>query len=588
MQKVLAEDSVLDSSDSKPLEVSIAAASSKGIKTVNEDYAAYQFSGNSHELENKGVCAALADGVSSAEAGREASHYCVHTFLEEYFRTPDTWSVKQAGQKTLSAINLHLFKRSHAFTQEEKGFLCTFTAVVIKSRIAHFFHAGDSRLYLVRDNEVRQLSRDHTANLGGGKQILARAVGMDNNLQIDYGKQDLKEGDVFFLTTDGVHEFIQDKDFIQFSNQSNDGNTVCEHMLKTALQNGSDDNVSCLMIKVIHLPNESIDDFSNKLTRLPFPPELSPGMSIDGYRIEKELFASSRSQIYLVTDTDNGQQLVMKTPSQNFIDDIGYIDRFIQEEWIGKRINNPHVVKIIKQTRKRQFLYYLMEYVPGVSLEKWMAANPLPKPKTAIDIVKQIANALQAFHQSETIHQDLKPGNIIVDKQQKVTVIDFGSVFVAGIAEIFKPLEHQGVLGTATYSDPHYLLGKNTSIQGDIYALATISYELFTGNLPYGEEIDSCQSEFDFDKLRYQPAMEFNPIIPIWFDRTLQKGVSLDLAQRYTNLDEFIHDLSHPNPDFLRDDPRLENSRSLIFWQFLSAFWIITLIIVIVLFSSDA
>lgn len=567
------------------LHVATACASVAGIKPINEDAAnAYQ-PDNHHALINKGVCAVIADGVSSAEAGREASEYCVANFIEEYYRTPDTWSVKQAGQKTLSSINLSLFKKSHAFTQQEKGFLCTFSGLVLKSRTAHFFHSGDSRIYLLRNGQLQALTRDHTVNIGRDKSILARAVGMDNSLQIDYGKQVLQEGDKFLLSTDGIHDFVSQTDLIDTLQSPQSEQDMCDALVQMALNSGSDDNISCVIANVLKLPNENRDDFNTKLTRLPFPPDLEPGMKIDGYRVDREIFASSRSQVYLVTDLETQTQMVMKTPSINFQDDISYIDRFIQEEWIGKRIDSPHVVKIVQQTRQRNFLYYLMEYVPGISLEKWMQENPLPKPKVAIAIVKQIAVALQAFHATETIHQDLKPGNILVDNMH-VKVIDFGSVFVAGIAEIFVPLEHQGALGTASYSDPHYLQGKNTGVQGDIYALATVTYELFTGHLPYGEKIEQCRSLFDYDKLRYRRANKFNPIIPLWFDRALEKGVSFDLSVRYARLQDFVRDVSQPNPEFLHEDPQLENSRGLLFWQLMSGFWILMLVIVIVLFAT--
>jgi serine/threonine protein phosphatase PrpC len=582
-----ATDQTPNTGSCEELAVVMAQKTVPGIKTVNEDAVATAQAPNKHALVNKGVCALIADGVSSAEAGREASEFCVANFIEEYYRTPDTWSVSQSGEKTLSSINLNLFKKSHAFTQQEKGFLCTFSGLILKSRTAHFFHAGDSHIYLLRDGQTKLLTRDHTVNIGGGKNILARAVGMDSSLQIDYGKQPLKDDDLFLLSTDGVHDFISPAELSSILQTKHSEQQKCDALVELALSKGSDDNLSCALVRVKSLPQESRDDFNSKLTRLPFPPDLEPGMSLDGYRIEKELFASSRSQVYLVRDLETGEEMVMKTPSLSFQDDISYIDRFIQEEWIGKRIDSDYVVKIITQTRQRNFLYYLLEYVPGLSLDKWMLEKPLPSPKMAISIVKQIAQALQAFHKMETIHQDLKPGNILIDKNSRVKVIDFGSVFVAGIAEIFVPLEHEGALGTASYSDPHYLQGKNTGVQGDIYALATISYELFTGQLPYGEKIEQCQNSFDFAKLRYRPAHEINPRIPLWFDRALEKGVSFDLSVRYSRLQELIDDVSKPNPVFLQDDPKVANSRGLLFWQLMSGFWILMLVIVVILFSAS-
>lgn len=592
---------------SSALSIDIAHTSIAGVKAINEDAVNAHVPMHPNTLVNKGIAFVIADGVSSAEAGKEASEHAVKKFTEEYFKTPDTWSVKQAGQKTLSSINLNLFKKSHEFVQQEKGYLCTFTGVVVKSRTAYFFHAGDSRLYHLRQfNEAvieadiaqtdpsvspqtafKQVTRDHTVKIGGGKNILSRAVGMDNVLQIDFGKIELEQGDMLLLTTDGIHDFVMAADIETVLRSHRTPQEMCNKLVEMAQAQQSDDNISCVLANITSLPKESRDDFNNKLTRLPFPPDLAPGMKLDGFVIEKELFASSRSQVYLVSDPISGEKLVMKTPSISFQDDVHYIDRFIQEEWIGKRIQSPYVVKIIKQNTPRTCLYYLMEYVPGISLDKWMQQNPLPTPKKAIGMVKQIAKALQAFHDSETIHQDLKPANIIIDENNNIKVIDFGSVFVAGIAEIFLPIEHLGALGTATYSDPHYLQGKNTGIQGDIYALATITYELFTGELPYGEKIEECVSAEDFDKLRYRTANSFNPVIPIWFDRALEKGVNLHISKRYTNLASFIEDVTRPNPLFLQDDPSIQNSKGLLFWQLMSAFWIFMLFLVVVLFSAS-
>ncbi len=570
------------------LVVDIASHSIQGRKNINEDSVGFCIPEDALQLESKGIVLAVADGVSSAEAGKEASNTAINRYISDYYQTPETWSVKHAGQKLLSSINLTLYKRSHEFTNEEKGYLTTFTALVLKSRISHFFHAGDSRAYLLRQGELKQLTRDHIASIGSGRSFLARAMGMDNSIQIDYGQLNLENDDILLVTSDGIHDFVDEQQIASIISQAKSCNERIEALVQAAYDNGSDDNISGALCQIKSLPNESLDDYNSKLTRLPFPPPLEENVVLDGYKVIKELFASSRSQLYLVEDIDTGEQMVMKTPSINFLEDTGYIDRFIQEEWIGKRINNEHVVKIIQQKRPRTCLYYLMEYVHGISLDKWMEKNRFPKPKVAINIVEQVADGLAAFHKMETIHQDLKPANILINEETlHIKIVDFGSVFVAGLAEVFIPLEHEGVLGTATYSDPQYLLGKNTGIQGDLYALATITYELFTGKLPYGNKIEECQTAFEYDRLRYISAREFNPVIPRWFDRTLQRGVTFDLEQRYDNIEEFLYDLRHPNPDYLRDDPKIKKNKSqILFWQLLSGFWILMFALVIALFSK--
>ncbi len=577
------------------LNMDIARFSEAGIKAINEDSVGFCRPSESYVLMSKGISLAVADGVSTAEAGREASETAIERFIEEYYQTPDTWSVARSGEKILSTINLRLFRKSHEFHTESKGYLCTFSAVVIKSRTLHFFHVGDSRIYRLRNTaddvnpcwEFKQLTTDHVARIADNHTCLSRAMGMDSRLHIDYGHSDLETGDRLLLTSDGVHDFLDDQRLQTLLSQELSADDIVEQIKAETIAAKSDDNISALVAMVKSLPEENLDDYSAQMTRLPFPPELSVGMKLDGYRVEKEVFASSRSQLYLVEDEQTGERYAMKTPSRNFDDDLNYIDRFIQEEWIGSRIQSDKVVKTIRQLRPRTALYYLMEYVEGQGLDDWIQEHQPPSPKQTIAIVKQIAEGLEAFHQNEAIHQDLKPANILVTADQQVKILDFGSVYVAGLAELHRPLEHEGALGTASYSDPLYLLGKNPGIQGDVYALATIVYEMFTGSLPYGEGAEECRSANDYDRLRYVSAATLNPVIPVWFDSALEKGVAFELEQRYRSIEDLMHDITQPNPDFLRTDPVVEkNASGLMFWKLISGFWFLSFILVIYLFSQ--
>ncbi|MEJ2415787.1 MAG: bifunctional protein-serine/threonine kinase/phosphatase [Exilibacterium sp.] len=564
----------------------------KGLKSsgINEDYAGINIPTDAYLLLSKGAVLAIADGVSSAEAGKEASKTAVTRFIDEYFATPDTWSVSHSGKKVLSTINLRLHRKSHKYTHEGKGFLSTFSAVVIKGRFVHFFHVGDSRVYLLRKNrptELECLTTDHKVAISNQHSVLSRAIGMDNHLTLDYGKHELQIGDRLVLCTDGVYDFIDAEQFIELLNIESSAAELSQSLIDAAIQNNSDDNVSAIVAIIKQLPEQNLDDYSAKLTRLPFPPVFEPGMVIDGYKIVRELFASSRSQLYLVCDQETDAQLVMKTPSKNFEDDINYIDRFIQEEWIGSRIHSPNVVEIVRQTRPRTALYYLMRYVDGIGLDKWMLNNNPVSPRRAIEIVKQIGAGLSVFHDNEALHQDLKPANVLITADERAVIVDFGSVYVAGLAELYRPLDHTCALGTASYSDPLYLLGRNPGIAGDVYALATITYEIFTGFLPYSDQIEECHTSSDYDRLRYVSASLHNPKIPIWFDRALEKGVSFDLQQRYRTITELLKDLTKPNPEFLTDDPVTERSANTeLFWKLMSGFWFLTLLVVMYLFSQ--
>ncbi len=121
------------SQTSSVLSVSVGCHSQAGIKAINEDAAFFSIPEQQNVIDSKGIACALADGVSSAEAGKQASHIAVNRFVEDYYHSPDTWSVAHSGEKVLSATNLSLFKKSHEFTSEEKGYLCTFVGLIFKN-----------------------------------------------------------------------------------------------------------------------------------------------------------------------------------------------------------------------------------------------------------------------------------------------------------------------------------------------------------------------------------------------------------------------------------------------------------------------
>ena len=153
-------------------------------KSINEDAIGYRVP-DSDLLSTKGAVAVVADGVSSAEAGREAARRSVKAVLNDYYKTPELWSVKHAVQKTLTGINSELYELGREMPDESRGYICTLSMVVIKSHLAYLFHVGDSRIYRLspRDNTFSQLTRDHVAAISDRKQYLIRAMGMDTTLK---------------------------------------------------------------------------------------------------------------------------------------------------------------------------------------------------------------------------------------------------------------------------------------------------------------------------------------------------------------------------------------------------------------------
>lgn len=551
------------------LVVNVGQCSRAGRKEQNEDSLGVQVP-EGDLLYTKGLAAVICDGMSGCEAGREASALAVRSFLDDYFTTPDSWTVKTAVTKVLTALNSWLYSQGQRQYDSAKGMVTTFSAAVIKSNTAHLFHIGDSRIYRLDGGVLEQLTTDHRIWLNNERDYLSRALGIDINADIDYRSLLVEEGQTLLFTTDGVHDFISDRRMAELIDEhSGDPDAAARAIVDEAYANNSHDNLSCLLLRIERLPTASEEEFYRKLTETPFPPDLAPGMVMDGYRILRELHASNRTQVYLAEDTENdNRKVVIKTPSVNYEDDPAYIDRFLHEEWVGRRIESPHVLRICSRERKRQFLYYVTEYIEGQTLREWMHDHPRPHLDEVRDIVRQIAQGLRAFHRLEMIHQDLKPENIMIDRSGTVKIIDFGSTKIAGLSEMARPIEEDPLLGTLNYAAPEYHLGHKGSNRSDIFSLAVITYEMLTGHLPYGE-ISSAQS---YRKQAYTPARHYNEAIPAWMDAALRKALSVSPERRQGLLSEFVHDIEKPNPALIEEaDAPLIEKNPLLFWKLLAA-----------------
>ncbi|MCQ8129456.1 bifunctional protein-serine/threonine kinase/phosphatase [Methylomonas rivi] len=559
----------------KALSISIGAFSDKGVKAENEDFWGALIP-KEPQLTLKGISVAIADGMSGSEAGKEASHCCVTAFLEDYYSTPDSWSVVHAGQKILSATNSWLYSQGRSRYSSVKGMVSTLSVLVIKSNTAHIFHVGDSRIYLLRQNTLEQLTRDHRLWVASDKSYLNRAMGIEPHLEVDYKSLPLEPGDCFLLTTDGLHDFVDDKTLQSLLSASGDLNGVAATLVRTALANRSDDNVSCQIARIDSLPLLQEDEVLRRHGQLPFPPPLEPGMLLDGYRIEAELHASKRTQIYKAFDTVHKRDVILKTPSVLYDDDTHYIEHFLHEEWAGKRIEHENVLSVLESDRGKSCLYYVTEYLDGQTLREWIAQNPKPDIKQVRKLVEQIAKGLRAFHRMEMLHQDLKPENIMLTKEGAVKIIDFGSVKIAGIAEI-TPLDHAGpenILGTLNYTAPEYHLGQRGTVKSDLFSLGVICYEMLNGSLPFGN-MPEKPNRGNLGHLNYIPSFRHNNMVPIWIDGALKKATSITPQFRYEELSEFLHDLSTPNPQFLKAEDKLPllERNPLLFWKCATLFF---------------
>ena len=570
---------------SSQLLIAVGQCSDKGRKPLNQDFHAVMLP-QEPLLSSKGIAAAIADGISSSEVSQIASETSVVGFLEDYYATSEAWSVKTSVQRVLYATNSWLYAqtRNGPYRYEmDRGYVCTFSALVCKSASAHIFHVGDTRVYRLIDTHLEQLTEDHRLWISRDKSYLSRALGMRDWLEIDYQTITVEIGDTFVLATDGVYEFIDEAFVVETIRQYRDDlDQAAGLIVAEALQRGSRDNLTLQILRIEQLPNQDLEELHEQSTRLPFPPELRPRMQFDGYEIVRELHHSSRSHVYLAVDSDSRRQVSLKVPSADLRDDAAYLERFLMEEWVARRVDNVHLLKPCEQTRKRNYLYSVSEFIEGQTLQQWMTDNPNPDLETVRDIVEQIARGLYALHRQEMLHQDLRPNNIMLDQNGTVKLIDFGSVRVAGVAEMAGT--KQQILGTAQYTAPEYFLGEPGTTRSDLFSLGVITYQLLSGRLPYGTHVAKAGSRAAQRKLVYQSVLDAARTLPAWIDDSIRKAVHPNPYKRYDEISEFVHDLRQPNPIYLnKNRPPLMERNPILFWKGLSS---ILLLIIVFLLST--
>ncbi len=550
----------------RQLDIQVGQYSVAGVKPDNDDAVGIRIPTGS-SLTTKGAVAVIADGVSTAESGKEASQIAVTSFLSDYYSTHDSWSIQTSGLKVLMALNRWLYSLGQSYASAEKGFITTFSALILKSAGAYIFHVGDSRIYRLRDGDFELLTRDHATPAGNGHRYLARALGIDVSLEVDFHQFNLLPGDRFLLSTDGIHDWVSHEQLKHHIDSDNAPQDICENIVADALASGSDDNLSLQLLCINSTGTAEKDDVLSSLRSLPCPPPLNKGHILDNWRVLDELHANNRSEVYLVEDIADKTKAILKAPSSLNLDDPAYLERFVLEEWIGSRIHNANIVKVLRPTTPRKFLYYVTEYVQGPTLAQLLKERTRLSVVDARNIITQVASGLRAFHRKDTLHQDIKPENIIYT-DKAVKIIDFGSAYIAGINEISTSIERSNQLGTRGYSAPEYQLSQPTGPYSDQFSLGILFYELLTGKHPYGPQYQRAVSAKDFSLLRYTPSYEYNPLIPVWMDMAIQKAVSLDPQRRYPALSEFITDLNKANPGFTRQrqSPLLERN-PLRFWK---------------------
>ena len=556
----------------RKLTVSIGQHSSRGRKAVNQDFHGALIPAEP-ALSTKGIAVAVADGISSSGVSGAASSSAVRSFLADYYCTSEAWSVKTSAQRVIAAANSWLHaetRRSRCAYNRDKGHVCTLSVLVLKSGTAYIFHVGDGRVCRVVGRSLERITEDHRVAMSSEQPYLGRALGINPHVEIDYHAIRTEPGDIFVLTTDGVHDHLRaDAITGEIAASPDDLDGAAKRIAEKAHTAGSPDNLTIQIVRIDTLPQPGEPGGPIDLPGdLPPAPPLDAGMVFDGYKVLRTIHGSSRSHVCLASDIETGAVVVLKTPSIALRDSPAYLKRFMMEEWVARRLDSPHILKACPQTRKPSHLYLVLEYVDGQTLAQWLLDHPSPELETVRRLVEQIAKGLTAFHRKEMVHQDLRPENIMVDATGTVRIIDFGSTKVAGIAELEPDLDGAERLGTAQYTAPECLLGEPATPRSDIFSLGVITYQMLTGRLPYGADAARLHTRRQQRSLRYRPAKGLRPSLPEWIDAALKKAVSPAPLKRYEAVSELVYDLR--NPAFAAGIVPLVERDPVLFWKIFS------------------
>lgn len=508
------------------LTVSVGHASLTGPRQQNEDFCGVA-TPEGADLETKGVLAAVADGVGGAAHGREASEHTVRGLLADYYATSETWGVPKALDTVVTALNRWLI--SHAAARRElAGMATTLTALVLRGNRWYAAHVGDTRLYLFREGRLTRLTEDHVWEHPEMRHVLKRAVGLDAHLVLDHADGELRPGDVFLLASDGVWSTLGDARLAEHLARHADPQEAAFALATASVGHGAQDNCTALVLRAEQVPAASLRDRLVEGSRLPVPPRLKPGQTLDGLTVEEVLHESRMTLLYRVRNAA-GEPFVLKTLLPEAADDEAR-NALLHEEWLARRVTAQAFPQAVAHAG-RDHLYYLMSWHAGETLKAMLARGHRFSIAESAQIGLRLLKGIAALHRMGIVHRDIKPDNVHLGQDGRLRILDLGVAASDGVDlhEINNP-------GTPSYMAPELFAGEAASPASDLYAAGVTLYELLTRKYPYGEVEPFQRPKFGepVTPLRYRAD------IPQWLEAVLLKAVAREPKERFETAEEFL------------------------------------------------
>ncbi len=554
---------------------SVGFASETGPRRQNEDFGGAVF-GWELEKPRGDVVAAVADGIGGAKGGRVAAETAVRGFLDGFCDLPETMEVRRAGAAVLNALNGWIFAQGQR-DQKLAGMGSTFTALVLRGRLAHLLHVGDSRAYRLRGDRLALLTTDHVRDTGGPgrSNVLTRALGVETELRLDYAAHPVALHDRFLLCSDGVHGVLDHAAIAEILRDRSASEDSARALVKAALDAGSGDNCTAMVIDVVALPSGETAGFGTAITQLPLIPVPIVGETVDGFVLKVLVSDGRYSRLFGAADEVEGGEVVLKFPKPHVASVVTYHAAFIREAFVGARVHSPFVGRIIELPPGRQTcLYTVMPLYAGELLSTRLARRPQIGLEEGRAIAIKLARGAAALHRAGIIHRDIKPDNVILESDGALKLIDLGVVRVPGL-EDFPP---QDIPGTAAYMAPEMFAGEAGNAATDIYALGVTLFRAFTGAFPYGN-LDATSGP---RRERPIPLSDLRPDLPAWLEAVLRRAVAADPAERFGDMNEFALEMETGPARAPAGPPRprtLYERSPLRFWQALSALLALALVL---------
>ena len=492
------------------------------------------------------VIAIVADGMGGHAAGKTASKMTV-SYIKRKLSGKNTAEI---SNDTIKKIVVDASKKLISAADKDgslKSMGSTLVLAIVTQKTAKIVNVGDSRAYVFKKNKLEKITKDHSyvqflvdnnvltqteADTHPYKHVITRAIGM-KDVEADVYDIDFISGDTLLLCSDGLTEHVREEEITEILSLKISTDKKVSELIKLALERGGSDNVSVAVIEN--------DEIIGRVLQ-------------NRYKILEEIAEGGMSHVYAATCRKTNAKVAVKVFKDEMIDTPEALDGFKREAYICSKLHHKNIVKTIDVGKHDKLRYIVMEFIDGESL-RTMLDNGKMDMQRSVDTIIRILEALMYAHSKGVVHKDLKPQNIIMQKDEPV-IIDFG------IAEDDSAgkAQRDAILGTIDYFSPEQAMGEPVDSRSDIYSVGIMLYELLTGKVPFSGA-DNVTIAL---KHLHQPAeapKTINSEIPESLNKIILKAISKKKEDRYQNATAMVQDLKsaflYPDGDYIQTEEEL-------------------------------